>query len=308
MNPMENLEDIAIFCKVVDVGSFTRAAEALATSQPVVSKSVTRLEKSLGVRLLNRTTRRISLTEAGTELYRQASKAIALLDDAQLDIGRYQAEPRGTLRISAPTSFTVLHLRHRLGRFIARYPQVTLDLVLEDRFVDLVDEGYDAAIRVGELGSSTLIARLLAPCKQVICASPAYVARHGAPEAAEDLLNHNCIVYTLGRDPRTWRVVSKNGEELQLPVHGNAYMNSGMLQQAFALEGVGIAILPTFYVGDALREGKLVRLLERVRLPELGVYFVYPDRRNLLPKLKALLDFLVESFGGQAEWDHGLKL
>jgi DNA-binding transcriptional LysR family regulator len=305
---MDNLEDIAVFVKVVDAGSFTGAADALETSQPVVSKSVTRLEQRLGVRLLNRTTRRISLTEAGTELYRKAASALTQLDEAQLDIARYQAEPRGTLRISAPTSFTVLQLRQRLGKFLERHPHVTLDLVLEDHVVDLVEEGYDAAIRVGALSSSTLIARRLAPCKQVFCASPKYLERHGAPEVVEDLLKHNCIVYTLGRDARTWRVLGEDGSEIQLPVRGNAYVNSGLLELAFALEGVGIAVLPTFYVGDALREGKLVRVLEQAKLPELGVYLVYPDRRNLLPKLKALLDFLVESFGGEADWDRGLEL
>jgi DNA-binding transcriptional LysR family regulator len=305
---MDNLEEIAVFVKVVDAGSFTGAAEALATSQPVVSKSVTRLEQQLGVRLLNRTTRRISLTEAGTELYRKAANALTALDEAQLDIGRYQKEPRGTLRISAPTSFTVLHLRHRLARFLQRHPQVTLDLVLEDRVVDIVEEGYDAAVRIGVISSSTLIARRLAPCKQVFCASPAYLERHGKPETVDDLLKHNCIVYTLGRDARLWRVRAEDGTEVQLPVRGNAYVNSGLLETAFAIEGVGIAILPTFYVGEALRERKLVRVLEHVELPELGVYLVYADRRNLLPKLKALLDFLVASFGGEADWERGLPL
>lgn len=305
---MQNLEDIAIFVKVVDVGSFTGAAEALETSQPVVSKSVTRLEQRLGVRLLNRTTRRISLTEAGTELYRKSAAAIAQLDDAQLDIGRYQTEPRGTLRLSAPTSFTLLHLRQRLARFLERYPHVTLELALEDRVVDIVEDGYDAALRIGVLSDSSLIARKLAPCKQVICASPKYLERHGAPQALEDLLNHNCIVYTLGRDARTWRLLADDGSEVQVPVRGNAYVNSGLLEHALALEGVGIAFLPTFYVGDALREGKLVRLLEHVRVPEVGVYLVYPDRRSMLPKLKALLDFLVESFGGEADWDRELEV
>lgn len=303
-----NLEDIAIFVKVVEEGSFTGAADALETSQPFVSRSVTRLEQRLGVRLLNRTTRRISLTEAGTELYRTAGKALALLDDAQLDIGRYQTEPRGTLRISAPTSFTLLHLRQRFARFLERYPHVTLDLALEDRVVDLIEEGYDAAIRIGVLSSSTVVARRLAPCRQVICAAPAYLERHGVPEKVEDLLEHNCIVYTLGRDARMWRVIAEDGTEAQLPVRGNAYVNSGLLELAFALEGVGVAILPTFYVGDALREGKLVRVLEHVKLPEIGVYLVYPDRRNLLPKLKALLEFLADSFSGEPDWDRGLDL
>lgn len=305
---MQNLEDIAIFVKVVDVGSFTGAAEALETSQPVVSKSVTRLEQRLGVRLLNRTTRRISLTEAGTDLYRKSAAAIAQLDDAQLDIGRYQTEPRGTLRLSAPTSFTLLHLRQRLAVFLDRYPHVTLELALEDRVVDIVEEGYDAALRIGVLSDSSLVARRLAPCKQVICAAPKYLERHGSPQVLEDLLHHNCIVYTLGRDARIWRVLADDGSEVQVPVRGNAYVNSGLLEHALAIEGVGIAFLPTFYVGDALREGKLVRLLEQVRLPEAGVYLVYPDRRSMLPKLKALLDFLVESFGGEADWDRGLEL
>jgi DNA-binding transcriptional LysR family regulator len=212
------------------------------------------------------------------------------------------------LRISAPTSFTVLHLHHRLARFLERYSQVTLDLVLEDRVVDIVEEGFDAAIRVGVLSSSTLIARRLAPCKQVFCASPSYLERHGTPEAVEDLLKHNCIVYTLGRDARIWRVRAEDGTEVQLPVRGNAYVNNGLLEQALALEGLGIAVLPTFYVGDALREGTLVRVLDRVELPELGVYLVYADRHHLLPKLTALLAFLVESFGGGADWDRGLDL
>ncbi|HUQ51589.1 MAG TPA: LysR family transcriptional regulator [Gammaproteobacteria bacterium] len=305
---MDNLEDIAVFVKVVDAGSFTGAAEALETSQPVVSKSVTRLEQRLGVRLLNRTTRRISLTEAGTELYRKAASALTQLDEAQLDIGRYQSEPRGTLRLSAPTSFTLLHLPHRFAQFLERHPQVTLDLVLEDRVVDIVEEGFDAAIRVGVLSSSTLVARRLAPCKQVFCASPAYLERHGKPESVDDLLKHNCVVYTLGRDPRLWRVRAEDGTEVQLPVRGNAYVNSGLLEQALALEGLGLAMLPTFYVGDALREGRLVRVLEHVVLPEIGIYLVYADRRNLLPKLKALLDFLVESFGGEPDWERGLEL
>jgi DNA-binding transcriptional LysR family regulator len=308
MNSMQNLEDVAVFVRVVDLGSFTRAAEALATSQPVVSKTVTRLEQRLGVRLLNRTTRRISLTEAGAELYRQSSKALAMLDDAQTSIGRFQEEPRGTLRISAPTSFTVLELKHRLAGFLVRYPHVTLDLVLEDRVVDLTEEGYDAAIRIGVLASSSVVARRLAPCRQVICASPAYLERCGVPEDADDLLNHNCIVYTLGRDARAWRMLDAEGKERQLPVRGNAYVNSGLLEQAFAVEGLGLAILPTFYVGDALRAGTLVRVLQHVSLPELGVYLVYPDRRNMLPKLKALLDYLVESFHGEAVWERGLTL
>lgn len=303
---MEHLADIAMFVKVAELGSFTAAAGALESSQPVVSKAVTRLEQRLGVRLLNRTTRRLSLTEAGAELYAQGERALAALENVQLEIARFQTEPRGTLRINAPTSFTLLHLQQKLPAFLERYPSVTLDLTTEDRVVDLIEEGYDAAIRIGALESSTLIARKIAPCRQVICASPAYIARRGAPQDAADLLSHNCIVYTLGRDARAWRVLDEQGQDVLLPVHGNAYVNNGLLASGLAMEGVGLAILPTFYVGDALRAGTLVRVLPDVRLPELGVFAVYPERRNALPKLRAFIDFMIASFGPQPEWDRDL--
>jgi DNA-binding transcriptional LysR family regulator len=295
-----------MFVKVAELGSFTAAAEALDSSQPVVSKAVTRLEQRLGVRLLNRTTRRLSLTEAGTELYAQGSRALATLDNVELEIARFQTEPRGTLRINTPMAFTLLHLQQKLPSFLRRYPSVTLDLTTEDRVVDLIEEGYDAAIRIGVLDSSQLIARKIAPCRQVICASPAYLARHGTPQEAADLLSHNCMVYTLGRDARAWRLLDEQGQEVLLPVHGNVHVNNGMLASGLALEGVGLTILPTFYVGDALRSGKLVRVLPSVRLPELGVYAVYPERRNTLPKLRAFIDFLIASFGPQPQWDRDL--
>src|SRR6185312_4262117 len=208
---VEHLADIAMFVKVAELGSFTAAAEALESSQPVVSKAVTRLEQRLGVRLLNRTTRRLSLTEAGAELYAQGSRALAALDNVQLEIARFQTEPRGTLRINAPMAFTLLHLQRKLPAFLERYPSVTLDLTTEDRVVDLIEEGYDAAIRIGVLESSQLIARKIAPCRQVICAAPAYLAKHGTPLEAADLMSHNCIVYTLGRDARAWRLLDEQG-------------------------------------------------------------------------------------------------
>lgn len=305
---MEHLGDIAMFVKVAELGSFTAAAEALETSQPVVSKAVTRLEHRLGVRLLNRTTRRLSLTEAGSELYAEGSRSIAALENVQLEIGRFQTEPRGTLRINAPASFSVLHLQRQLPGFLERYPSVTLDLTTDDRVVDLIEEGYDAAIRIGALESSNLIARKIAPCRQVVCASPAYIARHGEPQEAADLLNHNCIVYTLGRDARAWRVLDEGGQEVLLPVRGNVQVNNGLLISALAREGVGLAILPTFYVGDDLRSGALRRVMGNVRLPELGVFAVYPEKRNALPKLRAFIDFLIASFGPEPEWDRDLGL
>ncbi len=247
---MENLSDIAIFVKVVALGSFTAAAEALAASQPAVSKAVSRLEKKLGVRLLNRTTRRLSLTEAGAALYRDSAEALATIENAELEVARYQTEPRGMLRVNAPTSFAVMHLGPRVADFLEANPSVTLDLTLDDRVIDLIAERYDVAIRIGALESSGLVARRIAPCRQVICASPRYLARRGTPANAEDLLSHDCLLYTLGRDPRTWRIADEKGKEFTLPLRGRLHTNNGTTIRDAAVQGLGTRV-----PADVLRRG-----------------------------------------------------
>jgi DNA-binding transcriptional LysR family regulator len=303
---MENLPDIAIFVKVVALGSFTAAAEALASSQPVVSKAVARLEKKTGVRLLNRTTRRLSLTEAGAELYRQSAEALATIENAELEIARYQSEPRGMLRVNAPTSFTMMHLGPRIAGFLDANPNVTLELTLEDRMIDLIAERYDAAIRIGALESSGLVARKLTPCRQVICASRDYLARRGTPAKPEDLLSHECMLYLLVRDPRAWRIADEKGREVVMPLRGRVHTNNGTTIRDAAVQGLGLAFLPTFYVADDLRAGRLTRVLEELKLPELGVYVIYPERRSLSPKVRAFIDFCVRTFGPEPYWDRGL--
>jgi len=303
---MENLSDIAIFVRVVDVGSFTGAADALGISQPVVSKSVTRLEERLGARLLNRTTRRLSLTEAGSELYRRSLHALKQIEDAELEVARFQTEPRGTLRVNAPMSFSILHLGPVVQEFLTRFPGVSLELVLDDGFVDMVAEGYDLVLRIGQLGDSQLIARRLAPCRTVLCASPEYLQKRGEPQTPEDLLNHNCLVYTLGSTPRAWALIGPDGEEQKIPLRGNFATNNGLVHRALALGGAGIALLPTFYVGDELRAGRLKAVLRDWALPDLSLNAVYPERRNLSPKVRAFIDFLAERFGQEPYWDAGL--
>ena len=256
----------------------------------MVSKSVTRLEQRLGVRLLNRTTRRISLTEAGTELYRKSAMAIA-----QLDIGRYQTEPRGTLRLSAPTSFTLLHLRQRLARFLERYPHVTLELALEDRVVDIVEDGYDAALRIGVLSDSSLIARRLAPSRMLLCAAPAYLAARGEPEHPDDLAGHNFLRYAYMSVPEI-PMTGPNGESASLGFAGNLVCNNGDALLAAALTGQGIVVLPTFYVGQHLAEGALRVVLPHWALPELTIYAVYPVNRHLAAKVRLFVDFLAERY------------
>lgn len=302
---MQNLTDIAIFVKVVELSSFTAAADALEMSQPVVSKAVTRLEEKLGARLLNRTTRRLSLTEAGAELYRRSGSALREIENAELEIARFQTEPRGTLRVSAPMSFSILQLGPAIQTFMDRYPGVTVELHMDDRRVDLVEEGFDVAIRIANLRDSNLVARKIAPTRQVICASPAYLAKHGTPERPEDLLEHNCILYSLLSTPREWRLVDPEGQEHVVPVNGTLHSNNGLVNRAAAIAGGGVLLLPTFYLGDQLRSGELKPVLCKFKPREIAVYAVYPERRNLMPKVRAFIDFVAATFGPEPPWEKG---
>ncbi len=303
---MENLSDIAVFVRVVDAGSFTGAAEALQISQPVVSKAVTRLEERLGARLLNRTTRRLSLTEAGAELYRRSMQALKQIEDAELEVARFQTEPRGTLRVNAPMSFTILHLAPVMHEFLERFPGVSLELDLDDGQADLVEGGYDLIVRIGKLKDSNLVARRIAPARIVVCASPGYLAKHGEPQTPDELLNHNCLMYTLGSTPRAWRFVSPAGEEQIVPLRGNVASNNGLAERAMALNDIGIVLLPTFYIGEDLRAGTLKCLLREWIPQDVSVYAVYAERRNLTPKVRAFIDFLVAKFGPEPYWDKDL--
>jgi len=303
---MENLSDIAVFVRVIDAGSFTGAADAMGISQPVVSKSVTRLEERLGARLINRTTRRLSLTEAGAELYRRSLHALKQIEDAELEVARYQTEPRGTLRVNAPMSFTILHLAPVMHEFMARYPGVSLELDLDDGFADIVQGGYDLIVRIGKLRDSSLIARRIAPANLVMCASPAYLEKHGEPQTPDDLHNHNCLMYTLGSTPRAWRLVSPEGEERMVPLRGNVASNNGLAERAFAVNGIGIAFLPTFYIGDDLRAGRLKCFLREWVAQDISIYAMYAERRNLTPKVRAFVDFLAATFGPVPAWDKDL--
>lgn len=303
---MENLTDIAVFVRVVEEGGFTAAAEVLEMSQPVVSRRITALESRLGVRLLQRTTRRLSLTEAGSELYRRASRGLADIADAELEVTRFQSEPRGTLRVTAPTSFSQLHLAALLPAFVERYPAVRVNLQLDDQQRDIVDEGFDLAIRIATLSDSQLIAQRLAPARQVICGSPQYLQKRGIPEHPDDLLHHDCIVYTYGRDPGKWRFRAPDADTDHIvPVQGPVHTNNGIVEKVAALGGVGLALLPTFYVADELRSGQLQAVLTHFPPVELGIYAVYPERRGMGPKLRAFVDFLRAAFD-PPPWDRGL--
>jgi len=286
----------------VERGSFTRAAEELELSRAVVSKYLTRLEDRLGARLLNRTTRRLSLTEAGATLFEASRAAIERIEEAEDGVARFQKEPRGRLKVSAPMGFGTLYLGPVVAEFLRSHPGVSLDLRLDDRYVNLVEDGIDVAVRIGKLTDSSLVARRLAGATQVVCASPAYLEARGEPETPEDLAAHNCLQYAYLSTANVWRFTAPDGREIPVAVTGNTRVNSGQFECEAAAAGLGILMTPSFYVAPYLRDGRLKRLLPRYRMPELGIYAVHPQRNHVPPKVRAFVDFLVARFGKRPPW------
>jgi DNA-binding transcriptional LysR family regulator len=301
---LNNLTDIAVFVRVVDTGGFSAAADRLDLSRAAVSKAVSRLEERLGARLLQRTTRRLSLTESGRALYERSRRALASIEEAEQEIGRLQGEPRGTLRISAPVYFGVHHLTPLLSEYLARHRDLDADVQLDDRLVDIVGDGFDLAIRVSALEDSSLIGRRLAPCHIALCASPDYWERHGRPEAPADLAAHNCFVYSNLSSPGVWRFRDPGGHEIAVTVGGRLRFNNTEMARAAALQGLGVIWVPTFYVGDELRSGRLMRALADYRpAREVSIWAVYPARDHLPVKVRLLIDLLAERFAPEPWWD-----
>ena len=289
--------------RVVERGSFTLAADELAISRAAASKYVSRLEERLGARLLHRTTRRLSLTEAGATLFEASRGALERIDEAEGEIARFQSAPRGRLRVSAPMSFGILHLGPALWEFASAHPEVSLDVTLDDRFVSLVAEGVDVAVRIGALTDSTLVARRLAMTQPLVCASPEYLARMGEPESPEELAGHDCLLYSYLSSANVWRFTGPGKREIPVAVTGSIRINNGMVLAEAAVAGRGVAMLPAFYVSGHLKEGRLRRILARYALPELGIYAVYPQRAHVPPKVRAFVDFLAQRFSRRAQRD-----
>lgn len=298
---MPNLMGIEVFARVVERKSFSAAARCLGLTTSAVSKQVSRLEASLGTRLLNRTTRSLSLTEAGATFYGRCVRILAEISAAEEAVGQLRERPRGTLRVSAPMSFGQLHVAPAIPEFLARYPEIRIDMTLDDRFVDLVEEGFDLAIRIARLPDSTLVARKLASSRRVVCGSPSYLSQHGVPEHPRDLAGHNCLLYSYQRE-NEWRFRGPRGEA-KVTVLGSFRANNGDVLRAAALAGLGLVLLPTFIVGTDLRAGTLRAVLTSYAVSEEAVYAVYPHARHLSPKIRAFVDFLAKRFGPKAPWD-----
>ena len=292
---------MTVFAKVVEQGSFARAAERLSISSSACSRQVAELEAHLDTRLLNRTTRRLSLTESGQGFYEHCVHLLADLEEAEQAAAQNAARPRGTLRITTSINFGVRHVSPAIGAFLAKYPEVRFDVSLSDRIVDLVEEGYDLAIRIGSAGGETVVARKLGEARMVACASPAYLTAHGTPRTPEDLARHACLTYEYMQVRNVWPFRGKDGREHAVRVSGPLHSNNGDLLAAAAVAGVGIAYEPEFILGPDLKAGRLVPILSAYSSPLGPIYAAYPSRRYLSAKVRAFVDFLAERFAN-ASW------
>jgi DNA-binding transcriptional LysR family regulator len=297
---VDRFSAIRVFSKIVETGSFARGAEQLGLSTTAVSRQVAELEAHLQTRLLHRTTRRISLTESGRAFYERAVQLLADLEEAEQEAAKAAVEPRGTIRLTASVAFGVRHVTPAIAAFLARHREVGFDVSLSDRTVDLVEEGFDLAIRIGALGSDNLVARKLGETRLVPCASPSYLAARAAPLAPEDLEKHNCLTYEYDAT-RQWRFRDGAGRARTARISGTLHANNGELLAEAAAQGVGIVFEPSFIVGPDVRAGRLVALLQDYETPRLPIYAVYPSRKHLSAKVRVFVDFLAERFAGSQD-------
>ncbi|MBB4010962.1 LysR family transcriptional regulator [Niveibacterium umoris] len=285
---------MSVFTKVVELGSFAAAAEHLKLSTSAVSRLVAQLEALLDARLLHRTTRRLSLTDNGRAYYERCVQLLADIAEAEELAGSRDPTPRGTLRLTAPISFGISHLAPAIAAYLANHPGVRVDVSLSDRQVDLVEEGLDLAIRVGEVGSQTLVARPIGEARLMIAAAPAYLAAHGIPHTPADLAQHACLTYAYSSEGLNWVFLGADGERIKVPVRGPAHANNGPMLAELAAQGLGLTGAPDFILQPLLDSGRLVEVLTDWRPKPLTIYAVYPTRRHLSAAVRSFVSHLTE--------------
>jgi len=309
---MDRLSAMKLYCHIVEAGQLSIAADQLNLSKGAVSKQLAKLEAHLGGRLLNRTTRRLTPTEVGVAFYERAKQILESVEEAECVVTGLTAEPSGTLKINAPMSFGFLHMGKLLAKYQQKYPKVIIDISLHDRQIDLIEEGYDLALRIATLKDSSLIARKLAPCHIVMCASPSYLEKYGTPKTPEDLKDHHCLLYTYSDSVKYWSFKNNKGEKKQVPIKGSLITNNGNLICDAVVSGMGIAPLPTFIVGDAIRKGEAKIIMQDWRSQVEDISLLYPSSKHLSAKVRAFVDLAVEHFkpltDSTNEWDRDLLL
>jgi DNA-binding transcriptional LysR family regulator len=303
---LDRLTGLEVFAKVASAGSLSAAARALGMSQTMVTKHLAALEGRLGTRLFHRTTRRLAITEAGRRYLDSVERLLGDFEAADAAVAADRLEPRGLLRLNVPLAFGTRQIAPLLAKFTARYPHVSIELGLNDRLIDLAEEGWDLAIRIAALRDSSLVARRLASCRIIVCAAPSYLERHGAPHTTAELAQHNCLGYTLAQAGATrWRMGGTTA--IDVPVTGNLRANNGDALLAAALAGQGIIYQPSFIVADDLRAGRLVPIALDVAPSDLlAVYAVYLPGRTPPAKVRAFIDFIAAAFAPEPPWDRDL--
>lgn len=300
---MDRLTSMAVFVKCVEAGSLAGAARAFGLSHAMVSKHIRALEQALGVRLLDVTTRKLNLTEAGRRYLVRCVQILGEVDDAALEASQYQSAPRGLLRVTAPATFGRLHLASALAEFMGFYPDIAVDADFTDRFVDLVDEGFDVAVRVGCLPDSNLVVRRLASCRMLTCAAPAYFDRFEVPGHPNELAGHACFCLSTITTPGVWSYRGPGGEKIPVHVEGRLRANSMDLLCSVAEQGLGVVHGPSFVLGPLVQAGRLRSILSDYPSDELDLSAVFPSNRHLSTKVRIFVDFLVQRFGATPPWD-----
>lgn len=301
---MDRLTEMEAFATVVDQGGFTDAAKKMGISKSAVSKHISSLEARLGARLLNRTTRRVSPTEIGLAYYDRARRVLSDSGEADALVASMQSAPAGLLRLSVATDFGVNHLSPILGDFLQQFPDITVNMVLNNRYVELISEGFDMAIRMGDLEDSSLRARKLTETQMRMIAAPSYFEKHGRPTRLDDLNSHKLLHYSNQASGNAWKITAPSGEERQIRSAGWLSVNDGQSLLNACIAGLGIAYLPSFLYANAMEQGQVVDVMPDLPIERTGIYAVYPPGRFTQPKVRAFIDFLVAHFnekGGQ-DW------
>lgn len=302
---MGQLEDMSAFVRIIESGSISLAANQLGVAKSAVSRRLAELEERLGVQLLQRTTRQSSLTEAGRSYYQRALQILADVSELNAATSNTKAQLEGVMKIAVPLTFGLQQLAPAINAFAMAHPDLLIHLDFSDRKVDIVEEGFDLAVRIAELQDSTHIARRLAPIQIILCASPAYLEQHGTPEKPQDLKAHRTLQYALM--PRSsWTLISPDGKQVTVAIREKMGANNGEFLRVAAVSGQGLVRLPTFIVWQEIEKGELVRVMADYTIPPLNAYAIYPQTRHLSHRVRALIDFLVKRFEGTPYWDRSL--